>query len=347
MRKLLLVFSILPLWARAAAPAGTIELSKGGVFILDSSAKVVADPEGKRARTTKPGAPFYVGETIQTKSDGRVKLKFAEGGNEVVLGSGTTLVIRKAGTGSGPSGTDLALEQGQLRSNVKRRYSGEDGDTYEVRTRNAVAGVRGTIFVASFDAAKGVSAIITEKGLVSVASIKTVAPPAGAGANAAPSVELGAPIAVSPGQVTTVEGARPPAAPAPLASKPELKQMVESLDSDKSASSDSSSSKDKGGAAPAKTAQVEETPLTREPVVAKKEDGRTPASTGSDSSSPAKPALMGETKAAAPAPAAGMPSTVGSQVTRAASDLVQQVNQTRQAEQAASGSVGKAVFIVE
>jgi len=372
MKKLLLGIFLLPVMARAAVPAGTIELAKGGVFILDAAARVVADPEGKRGRTTKSGAPFYVGETVQTKADGRVKLKFVEGGNEVVLGSGTTLVIRKAGTNEKP-GTDLALQQGQVRANVNRKYSGESGDTYEIRTRNAVAGVRGTVFAASFDPKTAVTAVVTERGLVTVAAVKMSTGSVGAvpvnspgsapgvggaasgGAASAPVEERSAPTLVSPGEVSTVSGSKPPSAPAPLSSRPEIKKMVESIEGDsKSSSSDDSSAKksgkDGGGAAAsAKADTSKETPLAREPV--KEDSGRSPASTGSaDAGAPSKPAggLMGE--AALPPPsntvATGVPSTLATQIQDSASRAQQQATQARQSEQAVSG-VGKVVFPIE
>src|SRR5690349_8489693 len=77
----------------AGDAAGKILLVKGQVFILDAKSHVVADPEGKRGRSTQPGQPFYVGETIQTRADGRVKIQFKEGGNEVVLGAETSLLV--------------------------------------------------------------------------------------------------------------------------------------------------------------------------------------------------------------------------------------------------------------
>lgn len=401
MRKLLVILTLFPLLARASSPAGSIELAKGGVFILDVNAKVVADPEGKRGRTTKAGAPFYVGETVQTKADGRVKLKFIEGGNEVVLGAGTSLVIRKSGSNEKP-GTDLALERGQIRSNVNRHYSGEGEDTYQVRTRNAVAGVRGTIFVASFTPATGQTAIITERGLVSVAAVQTPSAPTAGSTNApvssstssggstsasgsqssggtsggtssssgastsastsssssspAPAPVMGPSIDVAPGQVTTVDGARAPSAPAPIASRPELKKMAESIEGGPAKSSDSP----KGGDAPksgdsAKSTPKEksETPLAREPVVASSDSGRTPASTDGSASGPApapKPAggLMGESSAPPPPPVAatGVPTTISSQITNAASNVANQVNQARQADQARS-AVGHVGFIVK
>jgi len=154
----------------APSEAGKIVLVKGDVFILGAKDKsVVADPSGKRGRSTQKGSVFFEGETIQTKDGARVKLLFTEGGNEIVLGSSTSLVIERAGTAK--PGTELSLKQGTVRSSVNKKYSGEAGDIFEVKTPNSVAGVRGTIFNVAYDSKKNSTQVFTERGSVSVASI--------------------------------------------------------------------------------------------------------------------------------------------------------------------------------
>ena len=157
----------------AAQVAGKIQLVKGNVFILNAQTKaIVADPAGKKGRSTKKGSPFFEGEIIQTKPSARVKLEFIEGKNTVVLGPGTSLVIQRAGDNAGKKGTDLELKKGSVRSVVKKKYSAKGSDVFQVKTPNAVAGVRGTVFNVSFDIKTAKTNVLTESGLVSLMSRK-------------------------------------------------------------------------------------------------------------------------------------------------------------------------------
>lgn len=205
-------------WPAWAAPvAGQIQLVKGQVFVLDGQSKVVADVEGKRERKVAPGAPFYVGETVVTRDGGRVKLQFVEGGNELVLGANTSLLIQRAGTDAAHAGTTLDLARGEVRANVNRKYSGEGNETFEVKTKNAVAGVRGTIFVTRFDLKSNKSEVATLRGAVHVASMG----PGGA---------MSAGVMVKPGQFTETSPETKSMAVKPLASNPGLKDAVSRLD---------------------------------------------------------------------------------------------------------------------
>jgi hypothetical protein len=151
--------------------AGHIALVRGPVFILSAKNNaVIADPEGKRGRSTQKDAPFYEGEIIQTRDGARVKLVFDEGQNEIVLGAATSLLIERAGNTQ--PGTELSLNNGSVRSVVNRKYSGNEGDVFEIRTPNSVAGVRGTIFNVLFDAKKNHTKIFTEQGSVSVSQLQ-------------------------------------------------------------------------------------------------------------------------------------------------------------------------------
>ncbi len=211
---LLFAFVFFNVEARAEQkPAGKIVLAKGAVEIVDSKSKVVADSTGKSPRQVKSGAPFYQGETIRTKADGRVKIQFAEGGNEVVLGMNTALAIDRAGTGDGNKGTTLSLARGEVRSNVKTKYSGQGNDVFEVKTPNAVAGVRGTVFMSRFNAQTMKSDFATEKGAVAVAS----------------AMSNGAPVLVKAGMFVSAVPGGDVTPPKPIASNPEMAKAVSAL----------------------------------------------------------------------------------------------------------------------
>jgi hypothetical protein len=232
-----LLLGLIPSLSQAASPpeAGKIVLVKGDVFILSAIDKsVVADPSGKRGRSTQKGSAFFEGETIQTKDGARVKLLFFEGGNEVVLGSSTSLVVERAGASK--SGTELSLNQGTVRSSVNRKYSGEGGDIFEVKTPNSVAGVRGTVFNVAYDSKKNTTQVFTERGSVAVTNVA-------AGAK-------GKPILVNAGMFSEVKKSETPSAPA-AAPADLIESMSPESKEESSSSSSSSSSNSSSEAAPA------------------------------------------------------------------------------------------------
>ena len=204
----------------------SIDQVRGQVFILDAKGMVIADPQGKRGRKTDRGAPVYQGEVVKTQGDARVKLKFFEGGNEVVLGADTTLVVAKAGAaGDAVPGTHLDIKVGQVRSKVNQRYSGEGANKFEIQSSNAVAGVRGTVFTFQFDPKTLLSQVATEEGKVQLKDL----------------VQNRA-VMVTPGTFSAVDKASPPVAPKPVSENPELMKLSKQ---EKKEDSASSSDKDK------------------------------------------------------------------------------------------------------
>jgi hypothetical protein len=351
---LLLSTLLRPALAQAAtpAPAGKIALVRGSVLILDSNAKVVADTEGKRDRKIGPGTEFYVGETIQTRQDGRVKLEFLEGKNEVVLGTNTSLNISKAGNGlaDASKGTSLNLARGEIRSNVKTKYSGQGSNVFEVRTPNAVAGVRGTNFFTQFKPSTGLTQVALVTGAVEFKNLNNP----------------GAMVRLSPGTFAQLAGsATAPTPPAPLSANPELKSSVDQLSASRVEEPVSSSSMDSGsagGESPGNSlssspeqnsnspvaqqatssspdnASSDSAPLSREPVAASNasssDGGRSPASTAAAGSAPS-PALMGEGNASSRSQAAPSPRFVPpvSQATDQAQDNLRRIREIQQQQQ--------------
>ncbi|HVJ64651.1 MAG TPA: FecR family protein [Bdellovibrionota bacterium] len=171
-------FSILVLGAVISAslaygrsPSGVVLEVQGRAEFKDSTGKIVASSVVKNLRPIQKDTPFYEGETLVTGSDGKLKIQFAEGKNEVFLGPNTTLVVHKA-----PSdvrmkrGTRLFLDAGKIDSKVNQKYSGVDGDEYAVESRTLVAGVRGTEFSVEHDKSSEVSSVDVKSGIVEVHS---------------------------------------------------------------------------------------------------------------------------------------------------------------------------------
>ncbi len=237
MKRLILAsFVIVAGVSEARSKAGSIELVRGEVLIVDAKGKVVADPSGKRDRKVAVGSDFFVGETFQTKADGRVKLRFLEGNNEVVLGTNTTLLIQRAGDNSGTKGTDLALARGQVRSSVNTKYSGQGSESFNIKTPNAVAGVRGTRFDVHFT--NNVSKVLVLEGRVAFGSLGQQRP-----------------VFVAPNQFSSVGASSQAEAPRPIASDPAMKNLVQSFGDPASpeAESDSNSSSPAPGSSPGGT----------------------------------------------------------------------------------------------
>ncbi len=158
--------------AFADNPSGIIVEAEGQAEIKNSSGVVVASTSMKTVRPIKKDAPFYEGETIVTGNNGKLKLQFAEGKNEVLLGPNTTLVIQKAPFDLRMKrGTKLFLDSGYLDSVIKQKYSGSDGDEFAVETKTLVAGVRGTEFVVAHDKVNNLSSVNVKSGIVEVTSI--------------------------------------------------------------------------------------------------------------------------------------------------------------------------------
>ncbi|MEO5668954.1 MAG: FecR domain-containing protein [Bdellovibrionota bacterium] len=132
---------------------------RGQVEVLSKSGQL---------RVLSKGSELHEMETVVTGQDGRAKILFIEGKNEVVVGTQSRLQIQIAGVSEAKPGTSLFLESGEVRSSVNRKYSGEGKDVFEVHTPNAVAGVRGTIFHVGYDVRQNSTVVATLRGLVAV-----------------------------------------------------------------------------------------------------------------------------------------------------------------------------------
>ncbi len=217
------------------SPAGYIRKIRGKMLILNSKSQVIADTEGKRSRKIKENSPFYIGETLKTLADTRVKIEFVEGGpkgkNESVLGPNTTLVVSRTSTVDQASiGTELMLKDGDVRSNVKKSYSGKSGEQFLIRTPNAVAGVRGTIFSVFYNSVDKRSQFAVEKGKVVVALTEKKSSNADQSSDSNQSNKSAV---VEAGMFTEAGGGKSSVeAPQPISENPMIQKKVQSLQVD-------------------------------------------------------------------------------------------------------------------
>lgn len=97
----------------------------------------------------KIGFKVFEKDYIETGADGKLKIKFKDD-NVVNLTPDSKLTIEEHAfdPAKGNKKTLLNLIYGKVRSSVKQSYNGEN--YYEIKTKTAVAGVRGTDFVVSY-----------------------------------------------------------------------------------------------------------------------------------------------------------------------------------------------------
>lgn len=144
--------------ASAEPEAGEVVEAKGDVLVTHLNGESFA-PRFKMV--------VYVGDMIETKGDGRIKVRLRDS-SHIVLAPNSNL--RLAQVHVDPKGAKrqvlLNLLNGKVRSQVDKKV-GKDS-SFKVQTRSAVAGVRGTEFITSFEPGEKewVSEVRTISGMV-------------------------------------------------------------------------------------------------------------------------------------------------------------------------------------
>ncbi len=148
-----------------AADCGRFSVVKGDVTYKEKD-----KGDFSKARINKK---ICQGDTVKTGSDSRTKIVMADQ-NEINLSPETemTLEVYANKPETGEKKVLLNVLYGKMRSNVKQKYQDDSESHYRVKTKSAVAGVRGTEFLASYDRASGKSEVVTFKGEVAVGEIK-------------------------------------------------------------------------------------------------------------------------------------------------------------------------------
>jgi hypothetical protein len=151
--------------AALAAPAAPVVPSAGTITFLDGEASRLAG--GKSARLEK-GAAIFQGDLIETARRTRVELTLVDQ-SVLRLGPLSRVELDAAafGKGAGDRKVSARLRVGNVWAHVTKALGGEA--RFEVKTENAVAGVRGTTF--RVDASKDKSCVVkVYAGSVAVAA---------------------------------------------------------------------------------------------------------------------------------------------------------------------------------
>jgi hypothetical protein len=204
----------LPFISQSAwASCGTVEVSKGDIKIFSAQTKQLAP--------AAVGAKICSGDTITAGADSRAKLKM-EDGNELNISPDSKIVLESYQFNPAQNKKKVLLNvlQGKVRATTQRenmyndKASDGDNNTFQVRTKSAVAGVRGTDFLTGYDSKTGKSEVVTFRGKVDFGQPG----PNGTITNA---VHVGA------GQKTEASPGQPPAPPHAVPAK-ELNSMKQS-----------------------------------------------------------------------------------------------------------------------
>ena len=177
----------------------------------------------------KVGSKIMPGETVMSGADSRAKIVMSDR-NVFNVSPSTQFQITgyENDAKTGNKNVELNLIDGKVRSNVEQKYDG-DKSKFQIKTPTAVAGVRGTQFVVSFDSASKISQVVTLRGAVSFASIS-------------PTGQIGTPVVVNKGESTSLNSGSTNPEPPKVMPKEELKQ----IDSESKHDSSDSKSADKG-----------------------------------------------------------------------------------------------------
>ena len=168
----------------------------------------VAEIEGRgevlRAGTAawsplKGGDALQLGDQVRTPADSKLKLLFRDD-SVLTLAPGSVLKVDEQVLGATAPVSRFSLFLGTIRALVTDRY-GAPGARFEVETPTAVSGVRGTGFIASYDATREETVVL---GLFDTTGVRSKIDPRGERE-----------VRVGPGEMTTVGRGSYPHRPAP------------------------------------------------------------------------------------------------------------------------------------
>ncbi len=147
----------------AAQSFGVLMVVKGNVKIFKK------DDTSTDARISSKVFPE---DTVVTGKDSRAKIVMSDRNIINVLPE-TKLRIDQYINNEKEKNVRLSLIQGKVRNNVEQKYDSEK-NRFEVKTPTAVAGVRGTQFITSFDRTTNKTEIVTLKGEVAFQGLDAV-----------------------------------------------------------------------------------------------------------------------------------------------------------------------------
>ncbi len=138
-----------------------------GVFMVVKG-KVRVENQ-KNILEARVGTKVQEGDTIVTEKDSRAKIVMSDR-NIINVSPETKFKIAKYTNSQEDKNVQLNLIEGKIRNNVEEKYDNKNSK-FEVRTATAVAGVRGTQFITSYDKLTKITEVVTLKGQVSLKTL--------------------------------------------------------------------------------------------------------------------------------------------------------------------------------
>lgn len=213
MKKQYLLWCVLGLSLFLYQNAALAEQMYGVFMVTKGSVKIQSAKTG--TSDAKVGVKVYEGDTIITAADSRAKIVMSDR-NVINVNPESKLQIAKYenDAASGKKNVELNLLEGKVRNNVEQTYDGEKSK-FLIKTPTAVAGVRGTQFLAGYNPSTQMTSIVTFKGSVTLASVT----PKGQ--------IIGAAVLVNKGESTTASPNAAPAAPKAMPKEDLMKMDAE------------------------------------------------------------------------------------------------------------------------
>lgn len=229
------------------APLSQAQAACGKFIVVKGSVQVDFAKE-KRSDRARVGTEVCAGDSISAAVDSRAKIRMVDN-NELNISPETVMKIAAYEYKPEEDKKRVLLDvlKGKVRSTVKQKYDGQV-NTFQVKTKAAVAGVRGTDFIASFDPKMGRLEVVTFEGRVEVGKLNQ-------------SGILIPDVAVGAGMMTEVMMGRSPDVPKAVPAS-ELKQ----LDSSSQAAMPSANASNQALNAPPRKSDEPKKPVT--PVAA-------------------------------------------------------------------------------
>lgn len=171
---------------------GVLRVVKGDVQI-----KAAKDGQKTKARL---GGKVFPQDTIITGKDARVKIVMTDN-NEINVSPDSQMIIQNYVYNPEKGQKDVLLNviYGKVRSKVEQKYDGKTSK-FQVKTPSAVAGVRGTDFMTSFNKKNGATQVVTFKGKVEFGA-------------PGPNGTIAGAVMVQPGQTSTAAAGQTPQPP--------------------------------------------------------------------------------------------------------------------------------------
>jgi hypothetical protein len=141
--------------------AGKVTIVKGQVFIVRGSEKIQVVKD----------ISVLESDVIESQPGGTARITMIDS-NLVDVYPKSKVQIAKYiyKPNQNQKDVELKVDFGKIKSTVNQKYDGAN-NKFQVKTPSAVAGVRGTVFTAEYNAATKISRVVTIEGLVAVTKI--------------------------------------------------------------------------------------------------------------------------------------------------------------------------------